>query len=55
MHKTKKILIIGAGTEHSSVEIQMYGHDPSMAPPGKGVIKVELFSRYSYWKELSGL
>lgn len=35
-----------------SLEMQMYGFDPSMAPDGKGVIKVELVSRYSYWKRL---
>ena len=34
-------------------ELQTYGFDPSMAPAGKGVIKVELASQYSYWKELS--
>jgi phytoene dehydrogenase-like protein len=35
-----------------SIEMQMYGVDPTMAPEGKGVIKVELFSSYSYWKKL---
>jgi len=35
------------------LELQTYGFDPSMAPAGKGVIKVELTSQYSYWKELS--
>ncbi len=35
-----------------SLEMQMYGCDPTMAPEGKGVIKVELVSSYSYWKEL---
>ena len=35
------------------VEFQTYGFDPSMAPAGKGVIKVELTSQYSHWKELS--
>ncbi len=41
-----------AGHEHRSLEMQMYGFDRTMAPPGKGVIKVELFSRYPYWKAL---
>ncbi len=36
------------------VELQTYGFDPSMAPAGKGVIKVELTSQYSYWKNLTG-
>lgn len=39
-----------AGHICHSVELQTYGFDPSMGPPGKVVIKVELFSRYSYWK-----
>jgi len=30
----------------------MYGFDRTMAPEGKGTIKVELFSKYSYWKTL---
>ena len=30
----------------------MYGFDPTMAPLGKGIIKVELFSTYSFWKAL---
>lgn len=42
-----------AGYELSSLEMQLYGFDRSMAPEGHGVIKVELFSRYSYWKELA--
>jgi phytoene dehydrogenase-like protein len=31
---------------------QLYGFDKSMAPAGKGTIKVELPSSYSYWKQL---
>ncbi len=42
-----------AGHECSSLEMQMYGHDPTMAPQGKGTIKVELFSGYKYWKALA--
>jgi phytoene dehydrogenase-like protein len=41
-----------AGQEHHSVELQAYGFDPTLAPAGKGVIKVELPSRYSFWKAL---
>jgi len=44
-------LTVGGHTTES-VEMQIYGMDPSMAPPGKGVIKVELVSGYSYWKKL---
>lgn len=42
-----------AGHELSALELQIYGFDKSMAPEGKGVIKVELVSSYSYWKTLS--
>lgn len=41
-----------AGQTADSIEMQMFGFDPTMAPEGKGTIKVELFSKYSYWKEL---
>jgi len=33
--------------------IQTFGHDPSMAPQGKGVIKVLLPASWARWKELS--
>jgi phytoene dehydrogenase-like protein len=42
-----------AGRTCGELELQTYGFDPTMAPPGKGVIKVELTSRYSYWKGLA--
>lgn len=42
-----------AGHETESLEMQLYGFDKTMAPEGKGVIKVELVSKYSYWKELA--
>ncbi|MDD5168259.1 MAG: NAD(P)/FAD-dependent oxidoreductase [Syntrophales bacterium] len=41
-----------AGHEHESLELQIYGFDPSMAPSGKGTIKVELTSKYSFWQKL---
>jgi len=41
-----------AGHVNESLEMQIYGFDQTMAPDGKGVIKVELVSRHSYWKEL---
>ncbi len=41
-----------AGHTNESIEMQMYGFDKTMAPQGKGVIKVELVSSYRYWKEL---
>ncbi|ADY54523.1 amine oxidase [Syntrophobotulus glycolicus DSM 8271] len=45
--------VILAGHEFTSLEMQMYGFDQTMAPEGKGVIKIELKSAYSYWKKLS--
>ncbi len=43
-----------AGHACESLEMQIYGFDRTMAPEGKGVIKVELVSTYSYWKRLCG-
>lgn len=41
-----------AGRAHESIEMQTYGFDRTMAPEGKGVIKVELVSSYARWKQL---
>ena len=41
-----------AGHANTSLEMQIYGFDPTMSPAGSGVIKVELVSAYSYWKRL---
>jgi len=38
--------------KYESIEAQLYGFDKSMAPAGKGAIKVELPASYSYWKQL---
>lgn len=46
--------IIIANHTCNEIELQTYGFDPSMAPEGKGVIKVELYSQYSYWSSLAG-
>ena len=35
-----------------SIEAQFYGFDPHMAPPGKGVIKVELTASHAWWQQL---
>ena len=43
-----------AGHTCGSLEMQIFGFDKTMAPEGKGVIKAELFSDYSYWKALAG-
>ena len=42
-----------AGHSCDSLEMQIYGFDKTMAPAGKGVIKVELVSNYSHWKALA--
>ena len=42
-----------AGARFLPLEMQIYGFDKTMAPEGKGVIKVELTASYSYWKKLS--
>jgi phytoene dehydrogenase-like protein len=42
-----------AGHACHSLEMQTYGFDRTMAPEGKGVIKVELVAKYSHWKSLA--
>ncbi len=42
-----------AGQEHKSVGVEIYNFDPTLAPPGKTVLKVMFDSNYDYWKELS--
>jgi phytoene dehydrogenase-like protein len=41
-----------ASHSYEHVEAQIYGFDSSMAPKGKGTIKVELPASYAYWKRL---
>ncbi|MBN1153690.1 NAD(P)/FAD-dependent oxidoreductase [candidate division KSB1 bacterium] len=41
-----------ANHTYESIEAQIYGFDKSMAPAGKGTIKVELSASYAYWKGL---
>ena len=41
-----------ANHKYESIEAQLYGFDKSMAPTGKGTIKVELQASYAYWKQL---
>ncbi len=42
-----------AGHELSSLELQIYSLDKTMAPQGKSAIKVELVSSYDYWSNRS--
>lgn len=41
-----------AGHECDHLHLQIYGFDSSMAPAGKGVIKIELFARPSHFSRL---
>jgi phytoene dehydrogenase-like protein len=41
-----------AGQARDRLDLYLFGFDPSMAPPGKGVIKLELPASYAYWKAL---
>ena len=41
-----------ANHKYESIEAQVYGFDKSMAPAGKGTIKVELTASYAYWRQL---
>lgn len=43
-----------ANRKYDNIEAQLYGFDKSMAPTGKGTIKVELPASYAYWKQLYG-
>ncbi len=40
------------GREHKYIPVEIYNFDPTLAPPGKTVIKVMLTSDYAYWKNL---
>jgi phytoene dehydrogenase-like protein len=41
-----------ANHKYEEIEAQLYGFDKTMAPAGKGTIKVELTASYTYWKQL---
>lgn len=40
------------GHTYNHLDVQIYGYDSSMAPSGKGVIKIELTMKPSYFSEL---
>jgi phytoene dehydrogenase-like protein len=42
-----------AGRDVDSLEVEIFGYDSSLAPAGKGVVKVVLDTSYTYWKNLS--
>jgi phytoene dehydrogenase-like protein len=41
-----------AGRTYERLSLELFGFDPSMAPPDKGVLKVVLKTSYAYWQEL---
>jgi phytoene dehydrogenase-like protein len=41
-----------ADREHTKLDVELFGYDPTMAPTGKGVLKVLLNTSYIFWKEL---
>jgi phytoene dehydrogenase-like protein len=41
-----------AGRTYDRLSLELFGFDPSLAPPGKGVLKVVLKTSYAYWREL---
>ena len=42
-----------AGKEHKRLGVQICNFDPSLAPAGKTVLKVQFNTDYDYWKKLS--
>lgn len=41
-----------AGQEHKRLGVQIYNFDPTLAPKGKTVLKVQFNTDYDYWKKL---
>jgi phytoene dehydrogenase-like protein len=44
--------IIVAGKEHPRLNVLTYSYDPSLAPEGKTVLKVQFDTDYDYWEKL---
>jgi phytoene dehydrogenase-like protein len=42
-----------AGKKHQRMGVQIYNFDPTLAPKGKTVLKVQFNTDYDYWKKLS--
>ncbi len=40
-----------AGRSYDRLSLELFGFDPNMAPPGKGVLKVMLKTSYAYWRK----
>jgi phytoene dehydrogenase-like protein len=43
-----------ADREHTKLDLELFGYDPSLAPQGKSVIKALINTSYTYWKTLHG-
>jgi len=41
------------GKRVEQLNVQIFNHDPTLAPPGKTSLTVMLYSDYAYWKELA--
>ena len=41
-----------AGRAYDRLSLELFGFDPCLAPPGKGVLKVVLKTSYAYWQGL---
>jgi phytoene dehydrogenase-like protein len=41
-----------AGKEHKRMGVQIYNFDPTLAPLGKTVLKIQFNTDYDYWKKL---
>ena len=44
--------VLIAGQARTRLDVLHYGHDPSMAPPGKSVVQVWYTSNHDYWSAL---
>ena len=52
MYLLDEPLTIGS-LEQTQLTVELYNSDPTMAPPGKTVVKVTFYADYSYWQNLS--
>jgi phytoene dehydrogenase-like protein len=44
--------VIIAGHEHKTLTVQIYNFDPTLAPQGKTLVRVMLYTDYNYWEDL---
>jgi len=53
MYLLDEPVVIG-DQERKYLPVEIYNFDPTLAPPGKTVVKVMLMSDYAYWTDLKG-